>query len=477
MLRPAKTIEQRYEFIIDARNRLGYDPQVLVEDGWTITKTKKPEGKYKGAYLIGEKVIWEKHEAVVIAYLYETEGIGDLWKLIYIEDFAPFDLEADELQEGLKKMAKRESRRKAKQDAELQGYPKKTSSRTSRNKISVIGIEYGIVMAVSSSVSARSGVKWPARVLNVAEVEQLLSSSSRRSSAKNSVPVVFLAPYWNGASAVKGKASSATASNPFSSGPLFQLEYVEVTPENIAEYTHEKVSIDHMRTEFQFSGLPKPAFTRFVNAHRMAIAFRSYAKKHLVNELQGDNTEAIATLTDAHVMSVKSPLFPDAVLNLPYEYLLAQLPCPIEKSVSDKNEEEYEPAINFVSILDSMKPPFCFGVGLSEENGSKIIEQVQPHENAQPSPSPRSFINQNYESNFSLEKVASYPLLKYLEDEASKGASLSSTLDYLLKSLHTSICADLPNFQNRNHRVKVLNSIMHQCMMVKVCISILTLLP
>ena len=437
-------------------------------------KAGKPEGKHLGAYLIGEKVVWEKSEAVIIAHLYDSEGIGDLWKVLFVEDHESFDLEADEMQEGLKKMARRESRNRAKREAELQGYGKKSSSRSSRNKMTVPGIEYGIIMATSSSMSARNGVKWPARVLNVSEVEDLLSSTSRRSSVKNSIPVMFLAPYWNGANTAKGKASSATASNPFSSGPLFQLEYIDVNPENIEEYTHEKVSLSLMRAEFQFSGLPAPAFTRYVNAHRMAIALRNYAKEHIVRCHHGENIDAIVTLTDAHIMSVKSPTFPDSVLNLPYDHLMNQLPCPVEQSITESNEEEYEPVIDFNSILDAMKPPYCFGGKISRrDNKAKSIEQLPSPicNQVDSSPSPRSLFTRYDKTELSLEKLASYNLLKFLQDETTKGiqsGSLTSVLEPLFKSLHTSVCVEVPNFHDQRQRVLAVNTLMNRCMMVKV---------
>jgi hypothetical protein len=100
--RVAKTIPERLEFILEAIRRISYDPIVLEQDGWTTTKSEIPEGCSGGAYLIGRRAIWQRYEAVVIAFV-RDEDIGDLWKAMWLEDNDTFDLEADELQEALQK--------------------------------------------------------------------------------------------------------------------------------------------------------------------------------------------------------------------------------------------------------------------------------------------------------------------------------------------------------------------------------------
>ena len=52
--------------------RVGYDPQVLAEDGWTTTKSREPIGATGGPYLIGDRIFWDGSDAVVIAYIHDS---------------------------------------------------------------------------------------------------------------------------------------------------------------------------------------------------------------------------------------------------------------------------------------------------------------------------------------------------------------------------------------------------------------------
>ena len=463
LFRPAATVDERYNFVLDAQSRLGYDPQLLKEDGWTTTKASKPQGENHGAYLIGEKVIWDKYEAVVIAYLYDKEGIGDLWKLIYTEDLVPFDLELDEIQEGLKRFERRKIRRKAK---ETNANAKKATSRLTRNKYCVSGIDNGIVMALSNSPGAKSGVKWPARVLGVSEIEELGNAvlrSSSRNAIKNSIPVVFLAPYWNGESAPRGKASSATSRNPYSSGPLFHFEFVEASPEAVEEYTFDKVSIEHLRTQYQFSGLPITAFSRYVNAHRLAVALKHYAKTHL-KKAAVEDPASFATLTDCHIMSVKTAVFPDALLNLPYDFILSHLPSPLEERVTTaSDEEEFETTIDFIPILESMKPPYGFGA----EKKTKTISTTRDNSNTKPdppSPSPRILIDRYINTDLTLEKIASKELMFCFGEKVN-----SKVLQLLLDSLLSRLSSEnTSKIKSESDQKSTLNHYVNQCLLFKV---------
>eukprot|EP00957_Ditylum_brightwellii_P025917 1960637-Ditylum_brightwellii.AAC.1 len=71
--RPAEDAKQRVGFIIDAVKRISYDPTVLNQDGWTTVKSETPQGSSGGAFLIGNRVIWEGVEAIVIAYVNDDE--------------------------------------------------------------------------------------------------------------------------------------------------------------------------------------------------------------------------------------------------------------------------------------------------------------------------------------------------------------------------------------------------------------------
>lgn len=481
ILRKSRNVEERYDYLMEAKKRVGYDPQVLREDGWTTSKSTSPEGSSGGAYLIGEKVIWEKYEAVIIGYLYDHEGIGDLWKLIYLDDQVPFDLEADEIQEGFRRYNRKEERRKQKQREETVPTITKTGPRYTRNKYTVKGIEYGIVLAMSSNSSARRGVKWPARVMSMSEVEEIGATASRRSHSKNSIAVVFMAPYWNGANAKRGKASSATASNPYSSGPLFQFEYVEAIPEIIEKYSHDKLSMEELRAEFRFSGLPQPAFARFINAHRIAISLKHYAMKHLSpTAINGDNPDAFASLTDSHLMTIHTASFPTALLHLPYDFILEHLPSPLEKTMVESDEEECEPILDLPSILEAMKPPACYGnkalAPAQDATGSNSLSPSPatrvPVNNAgilQPSPSPRTIFGRYKEGDLTIEKLASADLIRALKDEAKKvpGGAMS-LLESALSGLQAHVLSESPEGVRFTERKERLDMILRHCLLVKV---------
>ena len=85
--RPAESAQHRLQFITDAIRRATYDPAVLQQDGWTIKKA--PEGGE--AFHIGRRIMWQKHEAIVLAFT-PDDTYGGLWKGIFVEDLETFDL-------------------------------------------------------------------------------------------------------------------------------------------------------------------------------------------------------------------------------------------------------------------------------------------------------------------------------------------------------------------------------------------------
>ena len=113
LYRPAKSAQERDEFINKGIRRIYYDQILLQQDGWTTVKPTRPASAVGGACLIGRKVTCHRFEAIIIAFVRDEE-IGDLWKAMWLEDNETFDLEADELQEAIKKYEAKESRRKAK---------------------------------------------------------------------------------------------------------------------------------------------------------------------------------------------------------------------------------------------------------------------------------------------------------------------------------------------------------------------------
>ncbi len=54
------------------------------------------------AFHIGRKIIWQGHEAIVIAFT-PDETYGGLWKALFVEDLETFDLESGELQNAIRK--------------------------------------------------------------------------------------------------------------------------------------------------------------------------------------------------------------------------------------------------------------------------------------------------------------------------------------------------------------------------------------
>jgi hypothetical protein len=118
--------------------RVTYDPQVLREDGWTLQKSSKPEGASGGPFLIGDWVLTDGTEAVIIAYIHDAD-IGDLWKALYVDDQTPFDMEIEEIMDSKRKYARRyeESGGKSKRSAHSTG---------KKGDFTVPGIKYGIVL-------------------------------------------------------------------------------------------------------------------------------------------------------------------------------------------------------------------------------------------------------------------------------------------------------------------------------------------
>lgn len=224
LTRPAESAEHRLQFIIDSTKRVSYDPAVLQQDGWTIKKADTPDGGE--AFHLGRRIVWQKHEAIVIAFTTD-ETYGGLWKAVYIEDLETFDLEPGELKAAIKRYDNKQKQASKKSRPVV---PPSGSTRFSATvNFNVEGIENGIILAVPSS-NAAQGALWPARVRSVVEGTLTASGNVRRNSSKNQISVVFLAPFWN------GQHSSSNASNakdPYALGPLFEFENVEVSDYSI----------------------------------------------------------------------------------------------------------------------------------------------------------------------------------------------------------------------------------------------------
>jgi len=470
--RSASSITERQKMIIEATRRISYDPTILNQDGWTTAKSDSPDGLSDGAYLIGRRVIWDRYEAIIIAFVRDEE-IGDLWKALWIEDNETFDLEADELQEALKKWDRKRTLKQKRsnsaaneksQPSALIGKKPSMSIRfeASRN-FTVDGVEDGIILAIS--YNGRTRIPWPARIMHVTEVKALGNlSSSRRSSSKNEIHVVFLAPYWNVSQTSKYRADTASKSgskseNMFSTGPLFEIETIDVSSDTIQKYPHDSyenfLSVDKLRAEFSFLGLPKAAFSRYLDGHRIAISLKAYAQKELRKKnpsMAGDASQAgaYASLTDTHPLSVRTPSFPVALLNLPFEYILSQFPHPDQQAslFNDGDKEEVkEPIMDLHFMMKSLIPPNCWGRKEIQPNNNGDLQTPTistPHSirTLTPTESPalnnfsrKRSVNTNFEEDhWQIDAFASEYLIKHIGDIAENKPNLPE-LAFLGKQL------------------------------------------
>ena len=463
--------------LLTAIKRLSYDPAVLREDGWITAKGDEPMGATGGPYNIGTSVFWNGWEGVVIAYVHDSD-IGDLWKAMWLDGGETFDLEAEELQEAQRKWEKRTKKHNKSQ----------SSARfAAAASFSVKGVQHGIVMAMTYNPQARKGLFWPARVMHVSELTQ---SQGRRSSSKQKLQLVFLAPYWNGTGANSGNLALADslpkAASAFSSGSLFEVDTVDASEETVQSYPYsgEKgLNLDELHVAFRFTGLPKNAFPRFLDSHRLALALKTYAQQ----ELKSDSTHshvASAALTDTHAMSIETAKFPTALLHLPFDYILSHLPHTNAKSSMGQSGENIEPAVQLRHIMRSMEPPGCWGKDIkshAHENSLSTPPNGQPISpalsGALASPSARRNLS---EDTGSTEKMTNTPVAKLndvasnylvnalskLSSTASMASKLLDQLAYLLSRLRQDVAA--AKNLSISHRRKKLLLFLKICLRTKV---------
>ena len=375
--------------------RSSYDPQILREDGWVVDKSAEFVGATGGPYCIGDNIRAEGADAVVIAYVHDPD-IGDLWKAMWVDDLISFDLEAEELLEARKKWERRYNNSavdKARRSVRI----------SVSSDFTVKGVEFGVVLAASYSKGARPGVYWPARIMHASEAD----SQGRRNSSKQKVDLVFLAPYWDTESGKKGGSMSESGQARFDGSPLLLLETIDATDETIKEYPysmHSGLDVTQLQMSFRFTGLPKSAFNRYLDAHRLAMALREYALRHLKSQNTATD-KASAGLFETHPMSVEAPTFPPVILHLPFSYILSQLPRPNTAHLGDSDDNK-EPVLQLNSIVSSMKPPFCWGKesrdSHSDSNGKRsTVESLSPMKQqvADQYIAPGSWLQQTMEEN------------------------------------------------------------------------------
>lgn len=430
--------------------RLLLDPAVLREDGWTTKQSAEPVGATGGPVHIGQKVFWEKYEGVVIAYIHDSD-IGDLWKAMWLDGNETFDLEAEELQRAKKAWGRK---------FKLKEQPLPSARFASAAKFTVEGIEYGIIMAKSYDSRARHSLFWPARVMHVSEYSPS-QSQSRRSSNKQKLQVIFLAPYWNGLDSNISNLALADilsqGTSAFSSGPLFEIETIDVSEDTIQHYPYQGengLNIDEFQALFKYTGLPKNAYPRFLDSHRLALALKTYAQQ----ELQSDPTQShagTAALTDTHALANETAAFPTALLHLPFQYILSNLPHSTEKNLLTMGLDDHvEPTIQLKNIMQSMVPPACWGQepssptnGTTPLNGRRITPALSA---ALASPAAKHQLGVGRSSGTSsdvvsvakLEDVASERLLQmfsHISPSNTMAARLLDDLKYLLTRLELEV--------------------------------------
>jgi len=371
--------------IDEAINRISNDPIVLQQDGWTTAKASEPEGAFGRAYRIGEKIWWQGYLGVVIAFTIDND-YGDLWKGMWVEDCVTFDLEAPELEDSRKKY----ERRKA--------VSLKMMKETPKVDFNVDGIEHGIILATTFANGSKHGVFWPARVMYASELDGVKYKRNRN---KKQVDVVFLAPYWNSDRTMMNNGGGRRVealSDPvgghgeaiFSSGPLFEVQNIDANDESIQRYPYDAESgldIDSLRSSFKLMGLPKDAFSRFLDSQRLALGFKTYSQTELKSTSASDSDRTSAALLEGHPLAIQTAHFPISVLQLPFIHMLSQLPHH-EKQMFRPNTypgdiAKGEPALQFGRILDSMNPPTCWGLN---PNGTSQVKELPQFNSSLSSP-------------------------------------------------------------------------------------------
>jgi hypothetical protein len=390
---------------------------------------------------------------------------------MWIDDHDTFDLEADELQDALyaweKKVGKKKSSRSSSASS-TRGVSYSHRFEFNRN-FTVDGIEDGIILAKSFNV--RAARPWPARIMHVSEMKDLgITSGSRsRSSSKTEIHVIFLAPYWN-AQRAKSEGSAPAAKDSFSTGPLFEVETIEVSPETVMKYPYTTESgmldIDKIRNEFSFLGLPKAAFRRFLDSHRLAMALKAYAQKHNLVSGPSNAIEAMSSLTDTHPLSIRTFLFPEALLNIPFGYVLSKFPDPAERKIGESIDALVEPMMRLDQMLKSIAPPHCW-----ELEPKPIISPVKLRSGLSRIDSALTPEVKPGKVVLKIDNFASATLLDYIHQSSDDHTmrvlkeylvALVSGLNSMVSETENAATADMSTRQSR------LSSFLTQCLAAKV---------
>ena len=157
----------------------------------------------------------------------------------------------------------------------------------------------------------------------------------------------------------------------------------------------DTISLEKVESSFRFLGLPKAVFPRYLDAHRLAVALKTYSIRHITNDSSSRSdaqVEASASLLESHKLSVRTPQFPQVALTLPFDYILSKLPHPSDMASMHNNDDEtdIEPTIDIGAIIKSMSPPECFGIKptVSEEGDSSLLTPRDDNKDILQSPDP-----------------------------------------------------------------------------------------
>ena len=318
------------------------------------------------------------------------------------------------------------------------------------------GIENGIILAVPTSRAAQ-GVMWPARVRHVVEGKLTATGNVRRNSSKNQVQVVFLAPFWNGQPTL---SAVSDAKDPYSIGPLYEFDTIDVSEYSIQKYPFDALSLEKVQGSFRFLGLPRAVFPRYLDSHRIAVALKMYAMKHISRDQapqSDDQILASASLTESHALSVRTPIFPDVALTVPFDFILGKLPHPSDlasATTMTDADDDTEPTIDIQTIITSMSPPECFG--------KKPLDASQQETNSLLTPEYRKNVILSPDPTFTpaLKTVAS----SQSEDDQALWSINKFASDFLcgLFQTQSSISNDLFALGGLAHMEKLLTSLIAQ---------------
>mmetsp|Transcript_28716 Transcript_28716/g.65612 ORF Transcript_28716/g.65612 Transcript_28716/m.65612 type:complete len:981 (-) Transcript_28716:456-3398(-) len=385
----AQSYEERLLNIFEAIRRVSYDPLCLHQNGWTVLKSPTPENPAGGSHLIGRKIIWDKFEAVIVAFV-KDEHLGDLWKARWLEDDVTFDLEAEEVLQAIKKFEKKQAKHKAIKEQKGGGGPSSGRSalggiHTGFGQSGLPGAgEHGIVLATSCANGARHGVMWPARIMSAGEAEDM--GIGRKTTKKSMVHVVFLAPYWGSSLAASSGRGGRKApvvglsdrdEKSFNSEELFAVETVDANAETMQPYPHQEVDVKVLRASFNFFGLPNAAFPRYVEAHRLACGLRRYALDVIMKKKRTKEEEAVTAAVECHFLSKIVPAYPREVLNMSFFYILSSMPKfdGLVVAKAGREDETKEPCIDINGILESMAYPNCIIGGGCKKDGNGAFQK------------------------------------------------------------------------------------------------------